>query len=148
MESVLSIELEVPSLRILNESQISEAEWLADRYSELALLDEKRLQALYQTQGYQRRLARAFNKKVKNRNIKEGDLVLKEIRAPIFDPRGKFKPNWTSPYIIMTIMPGEGIKLMDCHAPGFWTRLVRGLGELIRFRLLNGFKKWFIRKSY
>ena len=87
MESVLPIELEVPSLRVLNENQISEAEWLADRYSELALLDEKRLQALYQTQGYQRRLARAFNKKVKNRNIKERDLVLKEIRAPIFDPR-------------------------------------------------------------
>ena len=52
MESVLPVELEVSSLRILNESQISEAEWLAGRYSELALLDEKRLQALYQTQGY------------------------------------------------------------------------------------------------
>ena len=52
MEFVLPIELEVSSLRILNESQISETEWLADRYSELALLDEKRLQALYQTQGY------------------------------------------------------------------------------------------------
>ena len=49
MESVLPIELEVPSLRVLNENQISEVEWLADRYSELALLDEKRLQALYQT---------------------------------------------------------------------------------------------------
>ena len=49
MESVLPIELEVSSLKILNESLISEAEWLADRYSELALLDEKRLQALYQT---------------------------------------------------------------------------------------------------
>ena len=57
MESVLPIELEVPSPRILNENQICEAEWLADTYSELALLDEKRLQALYQTQGYQRRLA-------------------------------------------------------------------------------------------
>ena len=113
MESVLPIELEVPSLRILNESQSSEAEWLVDRYSELALLDEKRLQTLYQTQGYQRRLARAFNKKVKNKNIKGGDLVLKEIRARIFDPKGKFKPNWAGPYIIKTIMPGGGIKLMD-----------------------------------
>ena len=47
IESVLPIELEVPSLRVLNESQISEAEWLADRYGELSLLNEKRLQALY-----------------------------------------------------------------------------------------------------
>ena len=103
----------------MNENQISEAKWLVDRYSELALLDEKRLQVLYQTQRYQRRLARAFNKKVKNRNIKEGDLVLKEIRAPIFDPRGKFKPNWTGPYIIKTIMLGGGIKLMDLDGNEF-----------------------------
>ena len=41
MESVLPIELEVSSLRVLKESQISEAELLADRHSELALLDEK-----------------------------------------------------------------------------------------------------------
>ena len=37
-------------------------------------------------EGYQRRMARAFNKRVKPRNLKEGDLVLKEFRAPIFDP--------------------------------------------------------------
>ena len=38
------------------------------------------------------RVARAFNKKVKPRNLKEGGLVLKVLRDEAFDPRGKVKP--------------------------------------------------------
>ena len=77
------------------------------------LFDERRLKALYHVQGYQRRIARAFNKKVKSRNTKEGDLVLKDNRAPIHDPRGKFRPNWTGPYIIKSIWSGGAVVLMD-----------------------------------
>ena len=45
-------------------------------------------------QCYQKRIARAFNKKVKLRNLKVGDLVLKELRGEIFYPRCKIKPRW------------------------------------------------------
>ena len=68
---------------------------------------------MYHVQGYQRRMARAFNKKVKPRNLKEGDLVHKELRAPVFDPRGKFKPNWAEPYVIKTFFSSGATKLMD-----------------------------------
>ena len=64
------------------------------------MLDEKRLKALYDIQGYQRRLRKAFDKKVRNRDLKLGDLVLKEIRAPVQDATGKFKQNWAGRYII------------------------------------------------
>ena len=37
-------------------------------------------------------IARAFNKKVRPRNLKEGDFVLKVLRYETFDPRGKMKP--------------------------------------------------------
>lgn len=57
---------------------------------ELMLFDERRLLALYHVQVYQRRIARAFNKKVKSRDLVERDMVTKEIQAPVFDPRGKF----------------------------------------------------------
>ncbi|KAL7196659.1 hypothetical protein ACSBR1_036637 [Camellia fascicularis] len=77
------------------------------------LFDEKRLKALYHVQGYQRRIARAFNKKVKSRNLKEGDLVLKDNRAPIHDPGGKFRPNWIGAYIIKSIWSGGAVVLMD-----------------------------------
>jgi ribonuclease HI len=68
MEAVLPAEIEAESLRIILESQIPEAEWVKARYEQLILTDEKRLKALYHVQGYQRRMARAFNKKVKPRN--------------------------------------------------------------------------------
>ena len=113
MEAVLPVELEVQSLRVMIESQIPEIEWKRNRYEQLALLDETRLKALYHVQGYQRRVAKAFNKKVKPRNLKEGDLVLKEMLTRVSDPRGKFKPNWVGPYIIKTILPGGAAKLMD-----------------------------------
>ena len=58
----------------------------------MALIDEKRARAQYHAQGYEKRIARAFNKKVKLRNLKEGDLVLKVLRDDTFDPRGKIKP--------------------------------------------------------
>ena len=83
------------------------------RYEQLIPTNEKRLKALYHVQGYQKRMARAFNKKVKPRNLKERDLVLKELRALVFDPRGKFKPNWAEPYVIKILFLGGAAKLMD-----------------------------------
>ena len=40
-------------------------------------------------------------------------MVLKDNRAPIHDPRGKFRPNWTGPYIIKAIWSGGAVVLMD-----------------------------------
>ena len=70
----------------------------------MALIDEKKARAQYHAQGYQKRVARAFNKKVKPRNIKEGDLVLKVLRDETFELRGKMKPRWSGPFIIKKIM--------------------------------------------
>ena len=90
----------VCSLRIVLESEIFEVDWLQSRYDQLCMLDEKRLKALYHIQGYQRRFRKAFEKKVRTRDLKLGDLVLKEIRASVQDANGKFKQNWAGPYII------------------------------------------------
>ena len=43
------------------------------------MMDDKRLKALYHIQGYQMRLRKAFDKKVRARDLKLGDLVLEEI---------------------------------------------------------------------
>ena len=81
MEAALLIEM--GKLRIVLESEISEADWLQNRYDWLCMLDEKRLKALYHIQGYQSRLRKSFDKKVRTRDLKLEDLVLKEIRAPV-----------------------------------------------------------------
>ena len=57
------------------------------------------MKAMYHSQLYQKRIARAYNKKIKPRKIKERDLVLKLTRPIMIDPRCKFKPNWEGPYL-------------------------------------------------
>jgi hypothetical protein len=52
MEVILPAEIEAESLRIILKSQILEAEWVKARYEQLILIEEKRLKALYQVQGY------------------------------------------------------------------------------------------------
>ena len=71
------------------------------------------MRALDHTKKYQLRVARAFNKKVHPRQLQVGDLVLKEQRAPLHDPRGKFKPNWSGPFTITEILPGKAVRLVD-----------------------------------
>ena len=119
MVAILSIEMGVHSLRTILESEIPKANWLQSWYDKLCMLDEKRLKALYHIQGYQRRLKKAFDKKVRTRDLKLGDLVLKEIWASIQDTNGKFKQNWADPYFIKQIYSGGAVRLMDLDANPF-----------------------------
>ena len=57
---------------------LSEAEWCQSRYDQLNLIEERRLDALSHGQMYQTRMKNAFDKKVRPRVFKEGELVLKE----------------------------------------------------------------------
>ncbi|XP_074292158.1 uncharacterized protein LOC141619015 [Silene latifolia] len=114
MEAVQPVELEVPSLRILLKSRVPEADWVQARYDSLVMLNERCLNALYHVQLDQKRIERAFNKKVKPRGISEGDLVLKLVRALLpINPRGKFKPNWAGPYLVKKILSGGAVRLTD-----------------------------------
>jgi len=122
MEAVQPIETEIPSLRILMESQVPEAEWLRERYEQLILLDENRANALSTIQMNQARIQKAFNTKVRSRNIRVGDIVLKSPRAPLpTDPRGKFKPNWAGPYLVKEILSGGAVRLTDLDGQEFAT---------------------------
>ena len=79
MEAELPIEVEIPSMRVLMEAKLTEAEWCLSRYDELNLIEEKRMTALCHGQLYQQRMKKAFDKKVQPRVFREGDLVLKRI---------------------------------------------------------------------
>ncbi|XP_075665329.1 uncharacterized protein LOC142634989 [Castanea sativa] len=112
-EVVLPIKVEIQSLRVLVETKVLEEDQAKARYEQLALIDEKRTRAQYHAQGYQQRIARAFNKKVKLRKLKERDLVLKVLRDENFYPRGKMKPRWFGPFIIKKIMSGGATRITD-----------------------------------
>ena len=70
-------------------------------------------------QLYQRRIAQAFNKKVKISKFQEGDLVLKQARLVPFDPKGKFKQNQDGPYLVKKIFPKGAVILSDLKGNEF-----------------------------
>jgi len=78
MEVVLPVEVEIPSLRILSQTELSEAKWACARYEQLNMIDEKRMTAMCHGQLYQCHAKQAFNKKVRPRVFEKGDLVLKK----------------------------------------------------------------------
>ncbi|KAJ9691124.1 hypothetical protein PVL29_013344 [Vitis rotundifolia] len=119
MEAVLPVEIEMGSLRVALEQQIPEADWAQARFDQLNLLDERRLRAADHVRAYQRKMARAFKKRVKPRPLRIGDLVLKVIRGLIRDPRGKFRPNWSRPYFIRELTPEGAVWLMDLDGNRF-----------------------------
>ena len=81
MKVVLPVEIEMESLRVTIEQQISETEWAQSRFDLLSLLDERRLRAADHVQAYQRKMARAFKKRVKPRPLHREDLVLRVLRG-------------------------------------------------------------------
>ncbi|XP_015167589.1 uncharacterized protein K02A2.6-like [Solanum tuberosum] len=62
-EAVIPAEVEIPSLRIIQEDKLSNTDWVCNQIEYLALIDEKRMTAVCHGQLYQQRMIRAFNKK-------------------------------------------------------------------------------------
>jgi len=110
-EVVLPVEVEIPSLRVLMEAELSEAEWCQNRYDQLNLIEEKRMTALCHGQLYQTRMKQAFDKKVRPCECKDGDLAVKSMKSFHPDPRGKWTPNYEGPYVVKRVFSGGALIL-------------------------------------
>ncbi|XP_070049358.1 uncharacterized protein [Nicotiana tomentosiformis] len=71
-EAIIPAEVEIPFLRIIQEAELSDAEWVQSRYEQLAIIDGKRMNAICHGQLYQNIIVRAFNKKVRPRQFTSG----------------------------------------------------------------------------
>ncbi|XP_075095056.1 uncharacterized protein LOC142173376 [Nicotiana tabacum] len=76
IEAVRPAEVEIASLRIIQEAELSNAEWIRSQYEQLTLIDGKRMNVVCHGQLCQNRMARAFNKKIRSRKFMRGQLVL------------------------------------------------------------------------
>ena len=90
---------------------MEEAEWVQARYDQLSFIDEKRLVAVCHEQLYQRRMKKAFDKKVRLREFCEGDLVVKKIIYVQKDHRSKRMPNYEGPYVVKKAFSGRALIL-------------------------------------
>ena len=71
IEAVLPVEIEMGSLRVALEEQISKAEWTQSHYGNLSLLDERRLRAADHVQAYKRKMTRTFKKRLSPGSFKK-----------------------------------------------------------------------------
>ena len=46
-------------------------------------------------------------------------MVLKQSRAIVFDPRGKFRPNWKGPYLVKIVLPKGAVRISDLEGNEF-----------------------------
>ncbi|KAK7313139.1 hypothetical protein VNO77_37582 [Canavalia gladiata] len=95
------------------EAKLEEAEWVQARMDQLNLIDEKRLTAMCHGQLYQRRMKKAFEKKVHPRQFREGDLVLKKVLPMQKASQGKWAPNYHGPYVVKRTFSGGALILAD-----------------------------------
>ncbi|XP_049357045.1 uncharacterized protein LOC125821701 [Solanum verrucosum] len=92
-EAVIPVEVEIPSLRIIQEIELSDVDWVRKRIDQLTRIDEKRMVVVCHGQLYRQRMIRAFHKKD--------------------EYKGKFVPNWQGPYMVRKVLSGGALILSE-----------------------------------
>jgi hypothetical protein len=106
-EVVLTIEINLDALRIARQNELSAVNYhnlMLDRLDEVS---DERVKVLSNIVRDKLRVAKAYNKRVKEKSFQIGDLVWKMIlpigyRSSKF---GKWSPNWEGPYRIEEVVP-------------------------------------------
>ena len=97
MEAVIPIEICLPTIQTAT-PELENAESIV---RELDVSDELQKVATLRITFYQRHLANSYNRWVKPRVFRPGDLVLRKVFENTVDPTaGKFQPNWEGPYVV------------------------------------------------
>ena len=98
-EAVIPVEIRLTTWRTNHYDKSSNDSQLR---TNLDLLDEIRDQAEAKTKAYQQRMALYYDRRVKHKEFKVGDLVLKKVTLATKDPtQGKLGPTWEGPYKVV-----------------------------------------------
>ncbi|GKV25969.1 hypothetical protein SLEP1_g35338 [Rubroshorea leprosula] len=120
-ETVIPIEIGVPSFRVTHFDEGRNGELLREN---LDLLDEVREKARLRTLVYKQKIANFYNKRVRPRTFKVGDLVLRKAGLTGFKTRfEKLAPNWEGPYIVAEVPHPSAYILRDTEGkrvPRVW----------------------------
>ncbi|XP_050136221.1 uncharacterized protein LOC126611962 [Malus sylvestris] len=110
-DAVLPMEINVSSVRIQNQFGLHSAEYIEAMCQGIEDLDAARIEALNQIQEGKIAVTRAYNKKVKVKSFKEGDLVWKTVLPLGAQLRAGFPmSSWME--------PNRVIGLCGQHGPG------------------------------
>ena len=99
-EAVIPAEIELTSYRVDNHNKARNDEAIR---LQLDLVDEVRAIAEQRLARYQDCMAKHYNSRVRHRDFKIGDLILRKVMGTARDPtQGKLGPNWEGPYRIIS----------------------------------------------
>jgi hypothetical protein len=111
IEAIILAELGSGSLRVETFKAETNDEGLK---LHLDLLQEKCDQAQITMTAYHKRVARYFDRKVKPRSFRVGDLALRKVTLATKDPtEGKLAPSWEGPYKVIGCQRPEAYYLKD-----------------------------------
>ena len=99
-EAVIPAEIGLTSYRVDNHGEVRNDEAIRLQFD---LVDEVKVVAEQRLARYQDRMAKHYNSRVRHRDFKVGDLILRKVMGAARDPtQGKLGPNWEGPYRITT----------------------------------------------
>ncbi|GKV26785.1 hypothetical protein SLEP1_g36020 [Rubroshorea leprosula] len=127
-EAVIPVEIGVPSFRVTHFDEGRNGQLLRENLDllgeNLDLLAEVREEARLRTLVYKQKLANFYNKRVRPRTFKVGDLVLRKADLTGFETRfGKLAPNWEGPYAVAKVPHPGAYVLQDAEGkkvPRVW----------------------------
>ena len=97
-EAVILAEIGLTSYRVDNHNKGRNDEAIR---LQLDLVDEVKVMAEQRLARYQDRMVKHYNSRVRHRDFKVGDLVLRKVMGATRDPtQGKLGSNWEGPYRI------------------------------------------------
>ena len=121
LHSVVPIEFEVPTFRILHHSRLGVEASQAYRLQQLEKMEEDRDLALQHTYLQQAQRKKAYDKKLKRADIQAEDWVL------LYDNRfnkfpGKLHTRWLGPYKVVNVWDNGSLQLQDMEGEDLPTR--------------------------
>jgi hypothetical protein len=106
-EAVLPVEVNLGAYRLAKQNSLNVESYYALMMDNIDEVTDKQMLALEEIEKDKRRVARAYNKKVKSKSFQVGDLVWKTI-LPIGSKSnkfGKWSPSWEGPYKVVKVCP-------------------------------------------
>jgi hypothetical protein len=126
-EVILPVEVNLDALRIAQQNELSAVDYHSLMIDRLDDVSEEWVKALGEIEKDKLRVARAYNKKVKEKLLQVRDLVWKMI-LPIGSRSNKFRkwsPNWEGPYRIEEVIQENSYMVQSIQV----TSLPRALNE-------------------
>ena len=114
VESILSVECKIPSLKLAIEL-LPDTSPLEEHLVHLEQLDEQRQDALVALEVNKHRVKVQYDKSIHPRNFSEGDLDLFLLWDQAKEPLGarKFNPMWHGPYVFKRVLEKGTYELVD-----------------------------------